>query len=170
MKPILLIALFLVACHRPADLSTTALPYVQGKAVKILDGDTFDLLTNPPARQGTAETLRIRLDGIDCPEKNQPFGKEATQYLKELLADKPLRVTGSKKDRDGRLIGTVFVAGTTNVNQALIRTGFAWHFTQYSKDSTLAMLERDARIRRVGLWADAQPIAPWEWRKGKRPE
>lgn len=166
MKSILLAALLMIACNRQAITSSTDLPYLQGKMVKVLDGDTFDLLTDPRARQGTAETVRVRLDGIDCPEKNQPYGKEATQYLTDQISGKSLRVTGTKKDRDGRLIGTVFVA-QKNVNQSLVHNGLAWHFTKYSKDSTLANLERDARRRRVGLWADAQPVAPWEWRKKK---
>ncbi len=169
MKSILLATLLLIGCNRQATTSSTNLPYLQGKMVKVLDGDTFDLLTDPPSRQSAAETVRIRLDGIDCPEKNQPFGKDATQYLTDQISGKSLRVTGTKKDRDGRLIGTVFVA-QKNVNQLLVHNGLAWHFTQYSKDSTLANLERDARRRRVGLWADAQPVAPWEWRKKKHPK
>ena len=162
MKPFLLATLFLIACHRqvaPSAGSTTS--PMQGKSAKIVDGDTFDLLTS------SGQTVRIRLDGIDCPEKNQPFGKDATQRLTELISGKSLRVTGDKKDRDGRLIGTVF-AQKVNVNQTLVRDGYAWHFKQYSKDTTLAALEQEARTRRVGLWADAQPIAPWDWRKKKK--
>lgn len=137
-----------------------------GQAVGIVDGDTFDLLPLAPA---PAEPIRIRLEGIDAPEKSQPYGKAAKQYLGEFIFGKVVRADGAKKDRNGRRICTVFVADTLDVNRAMVASGYAWHFKKYSDDPALDSLERSARAARAGLWAATEPpIAPWDWRKGKR--
>jgi endonuclease YncB( thermonuclease family) len=139
---------------------------LHGCAVGIVDGDTFDLLPLAPA---PVEAVRIRLEGIDAPEKGQPYGKAAKQYLNELIFGKAVRADGAKKDRNGRRICTVFVADTLNVNRAMIAAGYAWHFKKYSDDPALDSLERSARAARAGLWAATEPpIAPWDWRKRKR--
>ena len=139
---------------------------LRGQAVGIVDGDTFDLLPLAPA---PVEAVRIRLEGIDAPEKSQPYGKAAKQYLGELIFGKVVRADGAKKDRNGRRICTVFVADTLDVNRAMVAAGYAWHFKKYSDDPALDSLERSARAARVGLWAATEPpIAPWDWRKGKK--
>lgn len=137
-----------------------------GQAVGIVDGDTFDLLPLAPA---PVEAVRIRLEGIDAPEKGQSHGKAAKQYLGELIFGKVVRADGAKKDRNERRICTVFVADTLDVNRAMVAAGYAWHFKKYSDDPALDSLERSARAARVGLWAATEPpIAPWDWRKRKR--
>jgi endonuclease YncB( thermonuclease family) len=139
---------------------------LHGKAIGIVDGDIFDLMISGAVN---SESIRIRLEGIDAPEKGQPHGKAAKQYLGELILGKVVRADGAKKDRNGRRICTVFVADTLNINRAMVPAGYSWHFKKYSDDPALDSLERSARAARVGLWAPTEPpVAPWDWRKGKR--
>ena len=140
---------------QPSPAETT------GKAVGITDGDTFDLLL--PGDY----TIRVRLEGIDAPEKRQPFGQAAKKKLSDLIFGKTLTATGSKKDRNGRLIATV-CDGSLDVNQEMVRTGYAWHFKKYSSDAVLDSLEREARAALRGLWTDSYPTPPWEYRKNKK--
>jgi endonuclease YncB( thermonuclease family) len=128
-----------------------------GKAVKIIDGDTFDLLSN-----GTV--YRIRLNGIDCPERGQAYYQQAKQALASYCANAVLTVKYKSKDRNGRLLGDVFVNGK-HVNLWLVQQGYAWHFKKYSSDAQLAGAETAARNAKRGLWKESSAIAPWEWRK-----
>ena len=142
--------------------TTAAQPrQLTGKAVKIMDGDTFDLLV------GTT-TWRIRLNGIDCPEKKQPYSAQATAALRRWCSDEPLVVRYRSKDRNGRILGDVYTKSGTWVNLRLVEEGMAWHFKQYSTDRQLAAAEQRARSRKTGLWQQGNAIAPWLWRKGKR--
>lgn len=127
-----------------------------GTAVKIVDGDTFDLLS-----QG--KVYRIRLNGIDCPERGQAYYRQAQQALGSMCANTVLTVTYSSKDRNGRLLGDVFVNGV-HINLRLVQQGHAWHFKKYSNNQQLATAERTARAARLGLWKDANAVPPWEWR------
>lgn len=133
-----------------------------GKVVKIADGDTFTLLLVHDNFK-----VRVRLVSIDSPEKKQPFSKRAKQFLSQLIFGKKVNVYYHKKDRYGRVLGEVYV-GNINVNEAMLKAGYAWHFKKYSKDKHLAVLEDQARKQKRGLWADPNPIAPWDWRKRKR--
>jgi micrococcal nuclease len=130
-----------------------------GKAVKIIDGDTFDLLSN-----GTV--YRIRLNGIDCPERGQPYYQQAKNVLGNACFQLQVTVKYSSKDRNGRLLGDVYVNGKY-VNLMLVQQGYAWHFKKYSKDAQLARAETTARTAKLGLWKEENAIAPWEWRKRK---
>lgn len=132
-----------------------------GKVVRVLDGDTIEVLVNK-------EPIRVRLADIDCPEKKQPFGNAAKKYVLELAAHEIVTVEASKKDRYGRTIGEVILPNGDSLNQLLLRGGYAWHYKKYSKDASLAELENQARGDKVGLWQDKNPIAPWDWRRGKR--
>ena len=134
---------------------------LSGRAVKIIDGDTFDLLV------GTT-TWRIRLNGIDCPEKKQPYGAKATAALGRWCREAPLVVRYKRKDRNGRILGDVYTKSGTWINQQLVEEGMAWHFKQYSTDRRLAAAEQKARSRKAGLWQQPYPVAPWLWRKGTR--
>lgn len=130
---------------------------ITGKVVAVADGDTITVLV------GT-EQYKIRLDAIDCPEKKQPYGQQAKEHMSDFVFAKTVSVVISGKDRYERYIGTVTVDGL-DVNRAMIRDGYAWHYRQYSKDATLDELEAAAREARIGLWKDAHPIAPWDYRK-----
>lgn len=136
-------------------------PYqLSGRIVSVHDGDTVTLLSGK--RQ-----YRIRLDGIDCPEKGQAYGDKARQEMASLVFGRDVAVSVSGKDRYGRYLGAIRLGGL-DVNAEMVKTGFAWHYKQYSKSLELARLEAGARAARIGLWADPDPVPPWEWRKRRR--
>ena len=133
-----------------------------GRCVGVTDGDTVIVL-----REGKA--VRVRLYGIDAPEKRQPYGTQAKQFTASLVFAQDVRVIVHSTDRYGRLIGEVILPSHHSLSVDLVGAGYAWWYRQYARhDTTLAMLERDAQEGKRGLWADAQPVAPWDWRKGKR--
>lgn len=134
---------------------------LHGKVVNIADGDTLTILTS------SKEQVKIRLAGIDTPEKAQPFGTKAKQYLAALAFQKYASIDVETIDRYGRTVATVFVGGQ-NINAEMVRSGMAWVYTKYSNDKNLLALEAAARQARRGLWLSDKPIAPWLWRKGKR--
>jgi endonuclease YncB( thermonuclease family) len=113
------------------------------------------------------EQHKIRLSDIDTPERKQPFGTRAKQALSELAFGKHARVAEVTKDRYGRIVGRVYVDGL-DVNAVLVRGGYAWVYRKYSQDGELLKLEAQAKEKGLGLWADPNPIPPWEWRRGKR--
>lgn len=132
-----------------------------GHVVKIADGDTLTLLTS------SNEQVKIRLAGIDTPERKQPFGNRAKQALSKLAFQKQALVEIETKDRYGRTVGIVFVNGQ-NVNAELVKQGMAWVYRKYNKDKALYELESRAKKERLGLWLEENPVPPWEWRRGKR--
>lgn len=136
-----------------------AVPFT-GKVVAVLDGDTIEVLHN-----GKAE--RIRLHGVDCPEKKQAFGQKAKQFTSSLVFGKTVVVVPSKKDRYKRTVGDVFLPDGVNVSYELVKAGLGWWYRKYSDDVILAGLEWEAQLERRGLWTDPSPIPPWEWRKRK---
>jgi endonuclease YncB( thermonuclease family) len=134
-----------------------------GKVVGVTDGDTITAL-----HEGRGE--RIRLYGIDCPEKRQAFGSKAKQATSLLTFRKVAKVEAVDRDRYGRTVALVTV-GTTLVNQELIRQGLAWVYTRYCTRPVCrewARLEAEAREARRGLWADPRPVPPWEFRRQKK--
>jgi len=131
---------------------------IQGKVVRVLDGDTLVVLT-----EGN-EQVRVRLASIDAPEKGQPFGERARQALAAAVFSRFVRVRVETADRYGRTLGTVLADGQ-NVNAQMVADGYAWVYRAYSRDPELLALEAQARQSRKGLWADANPVPPWEWRR-----
>jgi len=154
------IALTLLAVTASADTLT-------GRVVGIADGDTLTLLDVTNTRH------KIRLAGIDTPEKGQPFGQVCKQSLSDMTYDRMVTVESSKLDRYGRVIGKVLVY-ERDVNLEQVRRGCGWHYKKYqneqSPDDRLSYnsAEESARASRVGLWADHDPVPPWEWRKARR--
>jgi len=140
-------------------LAATCQTIVTGTVVGVTDGDTFTLLT--PAKK----ELKVRLHGIDCPEKNQDFGTRAKQFTSNLIFNKTVKVRIKNKDRYGRTIALVILPGGRILNEELLRSGMAWHYKTYDQSSKWASLENGARIRKVGLWSMKSPLAPWEFRK-----
>ena len=140
---------------------------LMGRVVGIADGDTLTLLDE------TSTQHKIRLSGIDSPEKGQPFGQHCKQSLSDLAYSRTVAVESNKLDRYGRVIGKVLVDGQ-DVNLEQIRRGCAWHYKQYQNEQRLDdrlaynVAEESARAGRVGLWADREPVAPWAWRKARR--
>jgi endonuclease YncB( thermonuclease family) len=112
-----------------------------GKLVKVLDGDTVEVLHN-----GKAE--RIRLAQIDCPEKNQPFSQTAKRYVLDVAAHKIVTVQVETVDRYGRTVGEVFLPDGSNLNKQIVGAGFAWQYKKYSKDTEYSDLEKSAKGER----------------------
>lgn len=131
---------------------------IKGKVVSVADADTITVLDASNTQH------KIRLDGIDAPERGQDYGTKATEALKAKIGENPVRVLTSGKDKYERTLGTVFVADK-NLNEWLVENGWAWHYKKYSTDAKLAELETKAKTARIGLWADAKaPVAPWDFR------
>ena len=135
--------------------------YYHGQSVGVHDGDTLTILT--PAK----DSIKVRLHGIDAPESKQAFGSRSKQELSALAFGKQVTVEVMDKDRYGRTVGRVFV-GTMDVNVEMVRRGFAWWYRSYAKkDMELSAAEAAAKGSRRGLWADKDPIAPWDWRENE---
>ncbi len=132
-----------------------------GRVVKVSDGDTIQVM-----HEGKAE--KVRLAGIDCPESKQPFGQAAKRFVLDIAAQKTVTVLVETTDRYGRTVGEVILPDGRNLNQELVRVGYAWWYRKYSSDSTLGELEEEARAARIGLWVDLAPVPPWDWRRGGR--
>lgn len=141
-------------------LSVSGYTQLVGKVVSIADGDTFTMLVNN-------EQLRIRLHGIDCPEKGQDFSNVAKEFLADYIFEKVVTVKEMDVDRYGRTIGMVTIDGV-NVNEKLLEAGLAWHYKTYDKNPAWAKLEEEARKNKKGIWAKPDPIPPWDYRKGIR--
>jgi endonuclease YncB( thermonuclease family) len=131
-----------------------------GRVVGVTDGDTLTVLRGRQAE-------RVRLQGVDAPEKRQAYGDRARRFTADLAFDRTVTVRTTGRDRNGRLLGEVVLPDGRSLNQELVRAGYAWWFRKYSRDVQLARLEGEARSGRRGLWADQAPEAPWEFR-GRR--
>ncbi len=131
----------------------------EAKVVGLQDGDTITVLKEK-------EQIKVRLHGIDAPEKKQPFGTRAKQFASDLAFGKTVFVSGTEKDRYGRLLAVVILPDGRYLNEEIVYEGFAWWYRQYAPDDkVLEGLENDARQFRRGLWADDHPVQPGEWRK-----
>ena len=130
-----------------------------GKVVSVLDGDTIEVLHNQHPE-------RIRLNGIDCPEKSQAYGQKAKQAISALVFGKEVTLQTFGKDKYGRTIADVLLPDGTIVNHSLVKDGWCWWYQKYApRNTTLESLEGEAREAKRGLWADPYPVPPWEWRK-----
>ena len=129
--------------------------------VKVIDADTITLLVD-----GNRQ-FKIRLAEIDAHERRQPFRRVSTEALASIVFGKDVRIVDRGKDRYGRTIGDVYF-GDTNVNYEMVALGIAWQYRRYSHSERLAELEREARDARRGLWADNEPMPPWEFRAQER--
>ncbi|KAF5800194.1 putative staphylococcal nuclease (SNase-like), SNase-like, superfamily [Helianthus annuus] len=114
-----------------------------------------------------ARKYRIRLRGIDAPESAMPYGKEAKEELIRLVVGKSLKVLIFDEDRYGRCVGDIYCNGVF-VQERMLKKGLVWHYGAYDKRPELEKWEKDARDKRIGLWASANPEKPWEWRKNRR--
>ncbi len=129
-----------------------------GKVVGVSDGDTIKVM-----HLGRAE--KVRLAGIDCPEKKQAFGTRAKQFTSDLVFGKVVTVKVETMDRYGRTVGEIILPDGKSLNRELVRAGLAWWYRQYSQDETLGQLEVEARTAKRGFWVDPNPIPRWEFRK-----
>lgn len=149
-----------------ANSDAKTIKVITGKVIRVADGDTLTIQTS-------AGKEKIRLAQIDTPETShfgsptQPFGKEAGQYLRQLVMKQMVRVEVEAVDQYGRNVGTVYI-GNQNVNRELVKNGFAWVYRHYAHDSTLIDLENAARAKHIGLWALSNPIYPADFRKANK--
>ncbi len=140
---------------------------LQGKVVGVADGDTITVL------DATNTKHKIRLQGIDAPEKAQAFGQKSKQSLSQMVYNKQVTVEYQKKDKYGRTLGKVLHNGT-DVCLEQIKLGMAWHYKQYASDqpkedrALYDQTEQDARAKKAGLWIDKAPTPPWEFRRQKK--
>ena len=144
-----------------------------GKVVGVADGDTLTILTEDKQQH------RIRISGIDAPEKAQPFGNRSKQNLERMAKGKDALADCPKADRYGRAVCKVLVqpadcpacGKTLDVGHAQISAGLAWWYRAYAKEQSVEdrgryeSEENEARLRKRGIWADPQPVPPWEWRR-----
>jgi endonuclease YncB( thermonuclease family) len=151
-----LITLFLLTLFS----TTSALAYqFTGKVVAVFDGDTIDVLNGH-------HTERIRLSGIDCPEKGQAYGNNAKHAVADLPFGKEVTVKTHGRDKYKRTLAYVLLPDGTNVNHTLVKEGWCWWYRKYApRNTVLVGLEKEAREGWKGVWADPQPVPPWEWRK-----
>lgn len=133
-----------------------------GKVVSISDGDTISVM-----HSGIPE--RIRLVGIDCPEKNQAFGERAKKETSNLVYGKTVQVTAFSTDKYGRTIGEVLFENTQSLNKLLVSSGYCWWYEKYApKNAELKHLQQHARAKKLGLWQDKNQIPLWEFRARAR--
>lgn len=130
-----------------------------GYVVGVADGDTITVLRDNVQ-------VKVRLAEIDAPEKAQAFGNKSKQALSALVHGKTVLVVEQGHDRYRRTIGRVF-QDKVDVSAEQVKRGMAWVYRKYSKDVSLLPLENEARAQGLGLWADIEPVPPWEWRRRK---
>ena len=131
-----------------------------GEVVGVTDGDTVTVLRD-------REPVKVRLTEIDAPERKQPFGQRSRQHLADLVFRKEVLVVEHGKDRYGRTLGRLKL-GAVDANEEQIRSGMAWVYDKYVVDRSLFGLQDEAKLARRGLWADPEPVPPWEWRQARR--
>ncbi len=140
---------------------------LEGRVVKVADGDTITILDQDRVQH------KIRLEGIDAPEKKQAFGWRSKHQLSLLVFGRWVTVETYKKDKYGRQVGKVLVQGV-DANLAQIKNGLAWHYTAYANEQSMqdrteySDAEDVARAMQIGLWQDPQPVPPWDYRRGKK--
>lgn len=127
------------------------------KVIMVMDGDTVMVLKGK-------QKIKVRMVNIDAPEKDQAFGKQSRESLQEMVGKKTVRIDSQAVDQYGRVIGMISVDGV-NINQEQIKRGMAWENTHFHSDKRYLAMQAEAQQSRHGLWAQADPEAPWNWRK-----
>jgi len=156
LKPIIFLSTILLSISVYADFT--------GKVVKVTDGDTINVL------EAGNVLHKVRLTGIDAPERGQPYGRKSQEYLAGMVAGKQVLIESDKQDRYGRDLGKIILNGK-DINQEQVKAGMAWWYRYYKKqqppDDQMAYeaAESSAKANRLGLWADTNPINPYEWRR-----
>ena len=149
-----------------AELTAAGTLIAQGQVVHIADGDSLTVLAS------NKESFKIRLQGIDAPERGQDFGKYCKEQLGQLTNGKTVQVEAYKHDKYGRIIAKISV-NDSDVALTLLRQGCGWHYVAYAKEQSprdskaYAKAEKQARAAQKGLWQDAHPVAPWDYRRQK---
>ena len=129
------------------------------RVTKVIDGNTLEILTSDN------ETYQVKLKNIDCPEIEQAYGEEAKKLTEKLLLKKKVKVVIIGKDRWGNRLADITLSSGKDIDQELLKKGYAWHNTKRSNSTTLKSLEVKARNERLGLWEDENPTPPWIFRR-----
>lgn len=141
---------------------------VSGRVIRVADGDTLTVLDAQLVQH------KVRLQGVDAPEKAQPFGQRSKARLASQVFGRVVTVQYDKRDKYGRIVGKVLLGGH-DVNLGQVAAGQAWHYKEYQQEQleddrhAYAAAEGSAQVARLGLWSEVAPIAPWEFRRSKRP-
>ena len=133
---------------------------ITGKAVRVFDGDTLEIMDSQ------SNSYRVRLQGIDAPERGQPFSSKSRKALSDLVFGKEIKVVTEGMDKFERFLGQVYVQDKW-INREMLRMGMAWHYKYFNKDPRLAHSEIFARHSRLGLWSEPNPTAPWVFRRSQ---
>ena len=153
-------------------VATAGAAELAGRVIAVSDGDTVTVL------DAASQQHRIRLAGIDAPEKRQAYGERAKQHLSDLVYGKAILVVWDKRDRYGRIVGRVLAPEcdaaacryTVDAGLEQLKAGFAWHYKQYQKEQPVderlrySATEQEARLRREGLWREPDAVPPWQFR------
>ena len=154
MKVYLMCLMILFACSSTVK-SNEPKGRIEGKVIAIIDGDTYDILI-----EGN-KTLRIRMEGIDAPERGMPYYQVSKKYLGDLCFSKIIQLEQNDEDSRGRKIAFAYLGDGRELSHEMVRAGLAWHFKKYNSDQDLADLEKEAREANRGLWKDDSPMPPW---------
>jgi len=153
MKKVISLALFFI--------SVSVFSQIKGKVISIKDGDTVVVLL----AGNTQQTLRLA--EVDCPESSQAFGKNAKAYTGSQVFGKTVTFYTVGKDRYGRSVAGVFYDNDKYLSREIVKAGFGWWYFKASKNTELQKLQDEAKQKKLGLWADRNPVSPWDFRKAK---
>ena len=140
---------------------------IKYKVIKVSDGDTISVKR---LKNGVldGDLIKVRLYGVDAPEKDQDFGYESKKALINYVADKTIEIDIKSKDRYGRSVGILYVDGR-NINEELLRDGYVWYYEQYDKNNERSrLLQENAMKNKLGLFSKKGYIEPWKFRKAKK--
>lgn len=135
--------------------------------VGVSDGDTLTARCTDADDAPSPTLVKLRLAEIDAPEKAQPFGARSRAHLATLCFGRTAQIRAQTVDRYGRTVARVWCDGV-DANAEQVRAGLAWAYERYLSDERLRIVQDDAREAQRGLWVDAQPVPPWEWRRVRR--
>ena len=155
LRYIILLSLCLLFSCRPQSEG------LSGKVVSVADGDTMTIQTRDGRR------IKVRLEGIDAPEKGQDYGTKARNHLNDLCYGKIVTITHKGEDQYGRVLGVVYL-GYLNVNEEMVRVGLAWYYSYFVTDIRLDSLDKEARRKKLNIWSMDNPVPPHQFRKSKR--
>ena len=140
---------------------------IKYKVIKVSDGDTISVkkLKNNVL---DGDLIKVRLYGVDAPEKDQDFGYESKKALMNYVSKKTIEIDIKSKDRYGRSVGILYVDGR-NINEELLRDGYVWYYEQYDKNNERSrLLQENAMKNKLGLFSKKGYIEPWKFRKAKK--
>ncbi len=160
MRKFIFILLLFISCN---PSSTEPTETIKGTVVSVADGDTMTIITD------SEERIKVRLYGIDAPEKGQDFSNKARPYLNDLCYGKTVKVEKKGIDQYDRTLGIVYL-DELNLNQEMVKEGLAWYYNHYVEDPVLEGLEKTARQQKLNIWSLKNPTPPYEYRKKQRTE